>query len=274
LTQGDFRPRLLSDGTLDPGFLVDAGGRWVSDWLEARLSGRDPYFPLNRITEEDPDALIVDLVKQAGQGHPATELISRGALLLLDTARQEAPKVPPYFGNALRICQQVQLPKTSGWFVEEIRALANDPDFSERFWGDPELVEEIVYAAIVQVPGLPTTASRSSWEKLLRVPRYTTLALRGLGPAFPQRLLFIQEWWKTCPLDERTRELDQMIFTALRTLGDRVLRNTLLVHQDRFNHSLAGALDKALQRNGTEPLPEYVPESAYASAIRGAGRPS
>jgi hypothetical protein len=245
-----FRPTVRDDGSLDPGCLERAGARFVKDWLRDRLGERDPYFPIDTRSGEDPEALVVGLVRDAGTHDAATRLISRAAKDLLSEGRALAPAVPFYFMPLLRLCQQVLLPETSGWFVEELRRLVEHPGESEAKWGNQEDIEQIVYAALIQAPGLPQSASHLLWRTLLERAAYCTVALLALGSSFELRLTHMRTWWRTCISEERDREVRQIIYEALRNEGEDRVRNALISATETLSNDLQSALDAALRANG------------------------
>jgi len=246
----DFRPIYREDGSLDPQCLEDAGRHWIRGWLERRFSGSDPYFPIDRRGDEDPEALVVHILQQAGSSHPLTISVSEVLLALLDEARKAAPDVPVSFSPVLNVCQLVRLPATSSWFTEELAALARSPESAESRWGQFEVTKEIVYAAAVQCPGLPRAASYPSWLSLLYVPRYATLALLGLGQTFEQTLPFLETWWRTCVPEERQRELDHLFFMALKDRGEPTVHSLLAATSAGWPHVLEDAVNSALLRSG------------------------
>jgi hypothetical protein len=270
LTPESFIPTLREDGTFDPDSLERAGLRWVTAWLKGRLSGRDPYLPIDRRGGEDPEALVVAILRDAGTAHPATELIARALLALLDEARTCAPEIPSYLKPALRICQQVRLPQASSWFTEELKKLANDPETLEARWGE-KVVREILYAASLQSPGLPQAASHESWLALLMVPRYATLAWAGLGSSFRQQLVHITIWWQSCPAAKRKAEIDHFVFMGLKTESDEVTRRLLISAGALWPQDLKSAINVAFRRQGFVEVFSCQSQS-MRSAILGAAR--
>jgi hypothetical protein len=263
------------DGRLDPDWLGSAGLGFVRTWLLGRLAGNDPYQPLDARTGEDPDAFVVGLLREVGAHHPAFDVIARAMLQLLDEAA-EAPAVPPYLGSLLRICQQVRLPQASTWFAEKLGALARDvgkQNRREERWGGYETAKEIAYAAVVQSPGLAGAASRPAWERLLEVPRYTTIAFLALSRTFPDQARHLGQWWRTCNADERDRELEQLLDSALRDEGEARVRALLREHASSLPPELKHAVDATLRRLGGSEV--FVPSRTkgrnYTSAIDGAG---
>jgi hypothetical protein len=248
LTLESFTPTLREDGTFDPDSLERAGLRWVTAWLKGRLSGKDPYFPIDRRGGEDPEALVVAILRDAGTAHPATDLIARALLALLDETRTCAPEIPPYLKPALRICQQVRLPQASSWFTGELKALANDPEAVEARWGE-KVVREILYAASLQAPGLPHAASHESWLALLRVPRYATLAWVGLGPSFAQQVAHIADWWQACPADKRQAEVNHFVFMGLKSEGEEEVRRIVRSAVYKWPDELRSAVEEAFKKH-------------------------
>jgi hypothetical protein len=263
-----FRPSLRKDGTFDPDCLEQAGQRWVTAWLKERLSGHDPCFPIDKRGDEDPESLIVAILQDAGTVHPATNLIGGGILDLLDEARKRAPQVPPYLESALQICERVRLPRTSTWFTEELRRLAMDPQAVVESWG-PDLTEEILYGAILQSPGFPRAASHESWRAILTMPRYATMAWMGLASSFDTSLGYMEDWWQVCPAPERQAEINQFVFTNLKTEGRQQVRELLRRHSRSWPDALKAAVDSALKKNGINEglrAKRRIYESAIADA--------
>jgi hypothetical protein len=220
------KPR-WKDGRIDAEWLAGAGVAFMAEWLEARLSGRDPYVPLDPRVDEDPEELFVALVREVGLHHAAADLVGRAALRLLDRARAAAPEVPAYFGSLMRLCQRVRLPQTSAWFVEPLDALSRGAEQSEQAWGGHEVTEPFAFAAAVQAPGHVDAASRASWERLLRQPRYATIAFMALSTTFTDRAQHLDAWWAHCDAADRARELDYMLEAAVRDEGEARVRETL-----------------------------------------------
>jgi hypothetical protein len=250
MTTPEFRPIYREDGSLDPQCLEDAGRHWLRKWLEGRFSGRDPFFVIDRRSDEDPEALVVHILQEAGTAHPVTLSISEVLLSLLDHAREVAPDLPSFFFPTLKVCQQVRLPATVSWFNEELAALAHGPEGVEAHWGGFPITKEIVYASVTQLSGLSRAVSYPSWLMLLKIPRYATLALLGLGPTFEQELPWLETWWKSCPSGERQRELDHVFFMALKERGERRVRTMLAAQSNSWPRKLKAAVDSALIRGG------------------------
>ncbi|MBM4034568.1 MAG: hypothetical protein FJ291_22725 [Planctomycetes bacterium] len=268
MTQDAFKPTIRKDGTLDPECFAQAGQRWVTEWLRARLSGTDPYFPIDLRSDEDPEALVAGILRDAGLVHPGSCFIARAVLSLLERARKVAPRVPRYFGSLVALCELTPLPTTGPWFAREVRELAADSDRLEKRWGGYEQAKEIVFAAMVQCPGLPSAASREAWEALLMIPRYATLALLAVGTSFREEARHLKDWWHHCPAGDRERDLDQMIFTALKAHagnnGGTSVQAILRCMARRYPPDLKEALDHALVANGADPAfegaePPYEP---------------
>ena len=265
------------DGSIDPDCLEQAGLDWIKHWLERRLAGNDPYLPLDKRYDEDPDAVVVALLRKAGLAHPAAMLISRAVYSLLASAERSAPNLPAYFRNLLRICQEVRLPQTSDWFTGQLSHIANDPVEAEAHWGGHDPTKEIVYAVMVQSPGLRTAASHVFWKALLAVPDFATLALGGLSRSFADELSYLAAWWRSCPVGQRSRELHQIVFTALKTEGKERVLSLLGECGKRLPKDLKNALNFALSENGIEAAfsrsaERYSANDSLWGAITGAGQ--
>lgn len=144
MTEPIFQPRLQEDGSLDPEPLERMGLDWLTGWMRERLSGRDPWFPIDRRSDEDPDLLIVGLLRRIGSGHPFAALLGSAARRLLEEASAESP----FLHSLLRLCQQVALPATSPWFTTELERLAQSPEDSAVRWPESTLTDEILFAAL------------------------------------------------------------------------------------------------------------------------------
>lgn len=277
MKQKEFKLAFRDDGTIDPECIEQAGLRWVKTWLARRLAGDDPFMPLDKRVDEDPDALIIGLLRDAGLAHPASSLISKAILSLLDQSAKSAPNVPPFFSNTLRLCQQIRIPYTSTWFTDQLRQIAKDPKRTEKRWGGVEKTKEIIYAGAVQSPGLPSAASKKAWQALLKIPQYATLALAGLCRSFEDHVAHMKTWWRTCPAEERELELNQILFTALKTESEKAVLAILRSSGESFPADLKGAINRALRENGSrvafsDSVEEKYSREALWGAITGAGQ--
>jgi len=144
---------------------------------------------------------------------------------------------------------------------------------TERRWGGHEVVKEILFAAAVQAPGLPGSASRRAWESLMTTPAYATLALLGVGQTLDARLPCLKTWWESCPTDERTAELNQMVFAGVKAeSGNRSDFLDLLRSRGRaFPKDLRTAIDDALEANGASRVfPDSSEEPRGRLSVRNA----
>jgi hypothetical protein len=276
-------PKWTKDGRLDPDWLGSAGLAFVRRWLADRLAGKDPYQPIDHRVGEDPDGFVVDTLREVGAGHPAFDNIARAVAQLLDEARKAMPSKPPaWLPHLLRVCQRIRLPQTSAWFSEEIRELAKDvgkyPNKGEERWGGYEGAKEIVFAAVVQAPGGNSSAATAAWERLLKEPRYTTLALHGLSRAFRDQAKRLGVWWEHCNDDERARELEQILSSAVNADEESNVRSLLCEHGSEYPAELRRAIDAALKELGFSAVFSAAPTHAFAAhersrtrAIDGAG---
>jgi hypothetical protein len=251
MTKPVFEPRLRPDGSLDPECLERMGPDWLTGWMRQRLDGRDPWLPLDRRSDEDPEALLVGLLRDLGPGHPLVPLVGRVARRLLHEAGAAAPEVPPYFRSLLRLCQQITLPSTAAWFTAELKALAERPEEFAYHWPDKKQAREILFAALRQSPGWPGSPARPAWEVLLTRPEGTTSALLALATSVQQQALHLADWWRACPREEREIELRQLIFEALTTEDE--LR-AALASQCSLPPDLKEAIDRELAALGARPL--------------------
>ena len=277
MKQKEFKLAFRADGTIDPECIEQAGLRWVKTWLARRLSGDDPFVPLDKRVDEDPDTLVVGLLRDAGLAHPASSLVSKAILSFLDQSAKRAPNVPPFFANTLRLCQQIRIPDTSTWFTDQLAQIAKAPARTEKRWGGIERTKEIIYAGAVQSPGLPSAASKKEWQALLKVPQYATLALAGLCRSFEDHVAHMKTWWRTCPAEERELELNQILFTALKTESEKAVLAILRSSGESFPTDLKGAINRALRENGSrvafsDSVEEKYSREALWGAITGAGQ--
>ncbi len=259
------------DGSLDPACLERMGERWIARWLRERLGGRDPYILIDRRTDEDPEALVVDLLRQEGPSRTCSLAVARAAIALLDEARRTAPEIPAYFPALLRLCEQVRMTPTSTWFLDELTALSQDPAAAESRWGSAEIIEEILFAARRQIPGFPESPAHEIWMVLLRQPRFSTLALLGLGTSFARLVAHLPVWWRACPPDERSRELGKIVFQALTTEGEDTVRSAIATAGPAWQPELKAAVDRELRANGLTGSFGRARLAAHASATRNAG---
>lgn len=245
------------EGRLDPDWLGQAGLRFVEGWLRERLEGRDPYQPIDQRVDEDPEAFVVQLLKDVGAQHASFTAISASVLSLLDAAKKKA-KPPAYFQRLLRLCQLVPLPHVQAWFDDEVRLIANG---KHSRWNEGTC-QSILYAATMQQAG-----AKESWLILLAQPAYSTLALLSLGRTFRERLEYLRPWWVSTDGTARDLELDQILRTGLRELGTGLLK-VLTDARDEFPDELWVAVEGCLREQGGVMGSERSPRT---SAIRNAG---
>jgi hypothetical protein len=250
MTEPVFQPRLLADGSLDPECLERMGPDWLTHWMRQRLSGQDPWFPIDRCLDEDPEALIVGLVRGLGSDHPLVPLLGRGTRRLLDETSAEPPQPHSYLRPLLRLCQQVALPETGAWFTAELETLAERPEVFAARWPEQGLTEEILFAALRQSPGWPGSSARRAWESLLTRPESTTFALSALGISFHQTVAHLGVWWRTCPLKERDLEFSQLISEALATEGSTGVKAAFGKNSSSFPPDLQDVIARELQAHG------------------------
>lgn len=248
-----FQPRLKADGRLDPECLEPMSPDWLAGWLRERFSGRDPWFPLDRRSDEDPETLIVGLLRDLGSGHPLVPRMGRAARRLLDEAKAAAPSPPPWFRPLLRLCQQTALPPTGSWFTAELETLAEQPETFAGRWPEREMVDEILFAGLRQSPGWPGNPARPAWKTLLARPETTTFAFAALGTSLRQQVSHLAVWWEACPQDEREIELSQLIFAAVNAEGPDQARD-ILSRARSLPPELRYAIDQELQSNGARPV--------------------
>ncbi|MCX7049794.1 MAG: hypothetical protein NTX50_30470 [Candidatus Sumerlaeota bacterium] len=257
-----FRIRLNPDGTLNPDCIQEAGQVWVKHWLQERLSGFDPYFPIDHRYGGDPEALVAAFLRDMGSGHVSFELISRVVLDLLKSAFsiERKKKAAPWLENTLRLCQQVVLPMTKDWFVNQLKSLSENPAQYEKSHGGYEISKEILYAAIRQAPGIEGSSTRVCWERLLDETKYASLALAGLFLDFPGKLTYLKRWWKAGAKTPE-QELDYMIYSALRSDPDKEKIRRAIAEAKRqyqYPEDLVEQINKALQSNGINAVSDAI----------------
>jgi hypothetical protein len=263
MTEPLFEPRLQPDGTLDPECLERMGPDWLAGWIRDRLSGRDPWFLIDRRSDEDPESLIVGLLRNLGLAHPLVPLMGQAARRLLVQAGQVSPPAPSYLHPLLRLCQQVALPATGPWFLAELKSLAEQPENFAALWPEGGLADEILFAALRQAPGRPGAPARPYWQALLNRPESTTLALTALGTSLQEQVSHLAIWWSVCPREERNLELSQLIFEAL-IAGEEEAR-AILGKAASLPPDLRAAIDRELEAQGARPAfaaPKRVAKSS------------
>lgn len=215
MSEPAFRPLVREDGRLDPATFEHMGEAWIERWLRERLSGSDPYFPIDTRSDEDSEAFVVGLLREAGYSHPAVAAIGRAILTLLSEARRHPLPPPPYLPSLLRLCQKVHLELTFSWFREQLEAIARDSATARERWGGLRAVREILFAAVVQAPARTSGAALEAWSTLLRAPEFSSMALAALGTSLEQKLPYLAEWWRHCSPERRDRELSYMVGRAI-----------------------------------------------------------
>ncbi|MGD1278140.1 MAG: hypothetical protein ABR964_13085 [Tepidisphaeraceae bacterium] len=258
-----------ANGKLDPNFIEEWGVNQTRTWLESRLRGIDRWVPIDVRLGEDPEALVIGILRDIGAAHPSFQVLSKAILNLLDKANREAPKWPDYMDSLLHICQQIRLPETGPWFTDEIRLLAQDPTAREAHWGGYERVSEIIFGAVVQSPGLPSAASRKAWQSLLSQPRFATLGLLGVSHSFEDQVAHLATWWDAVPISDRQREVNQIIFTALKSEGEDQTISMLRAGATQLPTDLQNAIDQAL--NDQQARKAFVRRGSHCAAFHRAG---
>jgi hypothetical protein len=228
------------------------GPDWLANWIRDRLSGRDPWFPIDRRSDEDPESLIVGLLRNLGLGHPLVPLVGQAVRHLLVQAGTAAPSVPGYLRPLLRLCQQVTLPPAGPWFLQELKSLAEQPEGFAARWPEEGLINEILFAALRQASGRPESPARAYWESLLNRPQSTTLALSALGSSLQEQVSHLAVWWSVCPREERELELSQFIFEAV-TEGEEEAR-AILGRVSSLPPDLRAAIDRELEVQGARSV--------------------
>jgi hypothetical protein len=263
-------PRIAADGSLDPGALADLGDRWILSWLRDRLAGNDPYWPLDRRIDEDPDAKVVALVRSAGSLHPASRSIGRASLRLFEEVAKQPAEPPAFFASLLRVCQRVRLPDVEPWFSAFVGELALHPREAEAQWGKGPTLE-VLYAAIQQLRGAPGSRVHASWQRLLTSPNYTTHALIALSTSFNEEMEHLSAWWHACPPGDRRRELRQGITRAWKLEGTESLREILTGKWSALPANLRGTINQILIELKLAPIGLHSAESV-CRAIGNAGQ--
>jgi hypothetical protein len=63
------------------------------------------------------------------------------------------------------------------------------------------------------------------------------------------------KWWRrSCPAEERERELNQMMFTALETESEKTVLSILRSRGQSFPHDLKDAVNLSLRENGARGI--------------------
>ena len=265
-----FELALREDGSLDPACLERMGERWIAQWLRDRLGGRDPYIPIDQRTDEDPEALVVDLLRA---GRALRHLFSGNRPCRSCPLGRRSPgrsRGPPVFSSpapTLRAgAHDSDLYLVSG----RLTALSRNPAPAECRWGSAAIIEEILFAARRQTPGLPESPAHDLWLGLLRQPRFATMALLGLGLSFARLVAHLPVWWRTSPSEEKSRALGEIVFQALSAEGETPCGRPLQQLAPAGSLKVEGAVDRELQANGlTSSLSRA--RAAHVSATLNAG---
>jgi hypothetical protein len=265
-------PRIAADGRLDADALADMGERWILSWLRERLAGNDPYCPLDRRIDEDPDAKVVALVRSAGPLHRASRSIGLASLRLLDEAAKQPAEPPTYFVSLLRVCQRVMLSGVEPWFSAFVSELAGHPQETEAKWGRGP-THEILYAAIQQLRGMRGSQVHASWQQLLTYPEYTTHALIALSPSFKEEMEHLAAWWEACPPGDRRQELRQGITRAWKLEGTERLREILTGKWSALPANLRGTINQILVELKLAPIGLHPARSVCRAIGKAAQRP-
>ena len=207
-------------GKLNPVVLSSLGQGDVTQWLEQHLLGLDHRAPIDVRYGEDPDEIITTTVRALGVADPVVQSITSAVLDLLDRARKLAgeSKQPSYVDSLLHICQTMSLPHVAEFFLEELAAAAQEPDSFLSKWG-LATANEVLFAAIEQVPGYRNTQAAEYWRMMLRTGAYATFALEALSNSVDDQLTLLPEWWSHCAAEERTLELRTIVQSVMAEFG-------------------------------------------------------
>jgi hypothetical protein len=242
-------------------FLESASVEDTVSWLRKRASGIDSLFPLDAKAGEDPERVLIALVRDLGLRHPATERLGL-ALLRVLTKHTEDKELTQL---ALRLCQRQFLPYTSRWFLAELSRLTRA--------GKPSRHDvEIALAAIIQAPPL-VAGAREYWVLLLKVPIFSTIALNALNQGWHDALRYLPDWWSAAPPKTRDIELRQLIASIVRENGANVALPEISRVGSSWPQPLRDAVDRALATNSLQRIFRRGDRTmGLCSAIDGAGR--
>jgi PAS domain S-box-containing protein len=235
---------------LDTSFLTERGIIWARHWLKSRLQGYDALFPIDNLTEEDPSALIVRLLKDNGTRDPGCQILVSLLKELLDECQSQAPHLPGFFRELMHLCEEHSLPGLRDWFTERLAQASTDAHSFQGDWGGAPTAKRIIFAACRQARAKPNTPAYECWKKLLRSPFYGTIALYALGETFWTRFQYLKEWWEACPADQRSDDLEQILGAAWKNQGEQGFIELLSTNaqkgewSERMRHEVHHALKK------------------------------
>lgn len=261
-------PEIFREGRLDADVIAAGGDEWVAAWLRARFTRVDPHVPLSKRGDEDAEAVIVDLCRRHGARAEVTQTIGRAALMLLDEIGANADT--EFAEPLLRLCQRVVLPAVGSWFIEQMSKL------EKRETGNAvqqDLAQEILLAAVTQVPPQTGSASEEIWLRLIDRPQFATVSWYALGRNLPDRLRHVVRWWNAASALDRAHEIKYLLFVGMRDNEPDDFLEFLHTSGATWPGDLRDAFDRELEQLGTSPIfRDSAGSTTLRSAIDGAAR--
>jgi hypothetical protein len=247
-------------------YLTNSHVLTVIEWLTNRAAFRDAKFRIDLKSGEDAEALIVSFLQRRGLSDPASDKLAQALVRIL---RELDPVVSPtdVEALALRICQQVYVPRTTSWFVKQLKRIVGNIHQTL----DP-MDDAVARAAVVQAHVTHGGELRPVWAKLLESPRYATIALHGLTRTWAQQTALLDVWWSNASARVRERELRYMLKSALREHGATEVVSVCRGHVTRWSPVLREAVDRIIESEGYMRPFRVSQQSALKNALDGAAR--
>ncbi len=186
----------------------------LQQWIAARLAGRDDVVSFDAISDEDPEALFLDLVRNRGYGHPAVDRIATALKAMVQNHAVNTLARLPWFSNYLRMCERITIPHVGEWFIEQLTLLAERVSSSDP--GENDLYKLFLLSAARQIPAQSDSAVERLWLSLLQVGHFGEVPLIELSPTFCGRIGYLSSWWRTADTNNRVQQLRAMLRIAHR----------------------------------------------------------
>lgn len=251
--------RATDDGHVDLDRLErTANQSKMKRWIELRLCGQDPYWPVNHQDLEPPHALFVLLAHRSGPQGLTRAMIEQSLVQLLPEVRANNP---PWRGELLQL---VRILRPASGITLLAKILQERHRFPSEQIDDRADIDWLLSAA-----AYPSDSLHRLWLEILKKPdpRHGTIAYRALAQDWQLALEYLWDFGQALRADERSI----LIRSAVRLAHERcaspgLFRNKIkLLWSDYEKHGLDGPVADALRSLGL-PVPLPAAESAVPNS--------
>jgi hypothetical protein len=264
MTKNTQRATLFShDGSINTGYFAEIGVARTSDWLRNRFLPETPESTTLTPFEEAPERLVITIITESGLGsEPAIFLGTAIASLLASSNKEPVSRCLPFL---LSICEEIRIPQAEQWFFDKISLAAIDPGSFRSQYPIVDIQKQLISAGTIQVPAPMSDPMRAWWLKILKDSVWCTVALFGFGPSMEEQVPVLHEWWRSCPLVVRDRELLE-IFRGYLHESRRQFLDVLRAVGAKWEKDMHDAANKALAALGDQPIFAITVSPEFADA--------